>query len=478
MEIPTRNTRKYTFQKPDVAKLRELGRKVASQDDFRELHGKLLDILKVDVTKGVLETLVQFYDRHCHCFTFPDYQLVPTLEEYSHLIGITVLNKVPFSGLEPNPKATTIAKALHLEASIVRDNLIVQTKGGPSGFSTDFLYDQASIFEQSGANHAFYSVLALLIYGLVLFPNIPNFVDIRAIQVFLTKNPVPTLLANTYHSIHDRTLATRGAILCCAPLLYKWFVSHLPQPRSFIANLEGTPWSKKIMALTTADIVWYHPTWDDGTVIIRCGDYPNVPLIGMEGGISYNPVLARHQLGYPMKTQPSNLALTNEFYCNDSNHLGKREEFVQAWRSIHRLNRNQLGKRDNFLHGSYIQWVISKAIQNQMPYTVPRLVSATIPSSSLPLPSKTLGEHQERLADKDREIATWKRKYDEAMLMMEDKNEEIRKQESVILKLGQQMIERDDLLQEKDRLLKKHITKKQRMDSMDLFDGPHSDFEE
>jgi hypothetical protein len=64
------------------------------------------------------------------------------------------------------------------------------------------------------------------------------------------------------------------------------------------------------------------------------------------------------------------------------------------------------------------------------------------------------------------------------MLMMEDKNEEIRKQESVILKLGQQMIERDDLLQEKDRLLKKHITKKQCMDSMDLFDGPHSDFEE
>lgn len=131
MEIPTRNTRKYTFQKPDVAKLRELGRKVASQDDFHELHGKLLDILKVDVTKGVLETLVQFYDRHCHCFTFPDYQLVPTLEEYSHLTGITVLNKVPFSGLEPNPKASTIAKSLHLEASIVRDNLIVQPKGVP-----------------------------------------------------------------------------------------------------------------------------------------------------------------------------------------------------------------------------------------------------------------------------------------------------------------------------------------------------------
>jgi len=93
-----------------------------------------------------------------------------------------------------------------------------------------------------------------LVNGLVLFPNVPDFVDIRAIQVFLTKNPAPTLLANTYHSIHDQTLAGRGAILCGAPLLYKWFVSHLPQPRSFIANLEGIPWSKKIMALVPPNL--------------------------------------------------------------------------------------------------------------------------------------------------------------------------------------------------------------------------------
>ena len=66
MEIPTRNTRSYTFRRPDVSRLRELGRKVVSHDDFLKRYGKLLNILKVDATKGVLETLVQFYDRHCH----------------------------------------------------------------------------------------------------------------------------------------------------------------------------------------------------------------------------------------------------------------------------------------------------------------------------------------------------------------------------------------------------------------------------
>ena len=50
---------------------------------------------------------------------------------------------------------------------------------------------------------SFHSILALLIYGLLLFPNIDNFVDINAIKIFLTKNLVPTLLADTYHSIYD-----------------------------------------------------------------------------------------------------------------------------------------------------------------------------------------------------------------------------------------------------------------------------------
>ena len=49
---------------------------------------------------GLLNTLVQFYDPLHHCFTFPDYQLMPTLEEYSYLVGLSISNQIPFSGLE------------------------------------------------------------------------------------------------------------------------------------------------------------------------------------------------------------------------------------------------------------------------------------------------------------------------------------------------------------------------------------------
>ena len=201
--------------------------------------------------EGILNTLVQFYDPLYHCFTFPDYQLVPTLEEYSYWVGLPVSNEVPFNDLEQILKSSTITIALHLETSELKANLT--TKGGLLGLPTKFLFQKASAFAEVASSDAFDSILALLIYGLVPFPDIDNFVDINAIQFFLTKNPVPTLLAETYHSIHDQTQKGRGIILCCTPLLYKWFTSHLPDHLK--TNPKNVLWSQKTMSLTRADIV-------------------------------------------------------------------------------------------------------------------------------------------------------------------------------------------------------------------------------
>ena len=73
MSTKTRSIKKYSFRKPDLTKLRELGHQVTNLKKFRESHGRLLDLLRVNVEDGILETLVQFYDPVYHCFTFPDY---------------------------------------------------------------------------------------------------------------------------------------------------------------------------------------------------------------------------------------------------------------------------------------------------------------------------------------------------------------------------------------------------------------------
>ena len=45
-------------------------------------------------------------------------------------------------------------------------------------------------------------------------------------------------------------------------------------------------------------------------VLFSCGEYPNIPLIGMRGCINYNPALAIRQLGYPMRGAPAEESLS------------------------------------------------------------------------------------------------------------------------------------------------------------------------
>ena len=84
-----------------------------------------------------------------------------------------------------------------------------------------FLLRKARHFAEIKDTIAFEDVFALLAYGLFLFPNVDKFVDINAIKIFLIGNPVPTLLGDTYYSIHLRNSYQRGMIICCASLLYQ-----------------------------------------------------------------------------------------------------------------------------------------------------------------------------------------------------------------------------------------------------------------
>ena len=91
------------------------------------------------------------------------------------------------------------------------------------------MIEKAQWFLDATSFHTFEDILALLIYGLVLFPNLDQFIDVNSIKIFLTHNLIPTLLGDIMHSLYTRTMKKRGTFMCCIPLLYRWFISHLPQ---------------------------------------------------------------------------------------------------------------------------------------------------------------------------------------------------------------------------------------------------------
>ncbi|KAI5383461.1 hypothetical protein KIW84_070737 [Lathyrus oleraceus] len=203
MDKQRRNTKKYSFRQPDLKELRSLTSYVLDPLEFKLRHGKILSILATQVDEGLMSVLVQFYDPLYRCFTFPDLQLLPKLED----------------GLERVPSSQEIADLLCIDESIIGAH--ITTKGGIQGLPSDFLIDQATMFGKAMSEDAFGAIFVLLIYGLVLFPNIDKFVDVNAIRIFSTFNLVPTLLGDTYFSLHMRNAKGGGTIVCCLPLLYK-----------------------------------------------------------------------------------------------------------------------------------------------------------------------------------------------------------------------------------------------------------------
>ena len=135
------------------SKLKELVSKVHENSQFNNRHGHLLNLVIYGFEEGVMRVLFQFFDPKHHCFTFPNYQLVPTMEEFSKLLGVPILDQIPFIGLEKDPRLEDITATLHLKPSDIAFNW--ETKSGVKGLLEKFLMEKAQLFLDSMSFHDF-----------------------------------------------------------------------------------------------------------------------------------------------------------------------------------------------------------------------------------------------------------------------------------------------------------------------------------
>ena len=138
MDFGRRNTQKYSFKDPKIEEMMSLILEIGSSTDFQKKYGVVVPLMKLRMKEGGLSTVVQFYDMLCWCFTFPDYQLMPILEEYCYLFGLPINDCVPFTGLEREPKSHEISLMTHLKKSEIEANMT--TKGGIRGYLLSFCW--------------------------------------------------------------------------------------------------------------------------------------------------------------------------------------------------------------------------------------------------------------------------------------------------------------------------------------------------
>ena len=89
-----------------------------------------------------------------------------------------------------------------------------ETRSGVKGFLAKFLFEKAQLFGDVLDLQAFEKILPLIIYGMVLFPNPYQLIYVNTVEIFLSRNPVPTLLGDILHSLHTRTMKRNGIIMC------------------------------------------------------------------------------------------------------------------------------------------------------------------------------------------------------------------------------------------------------------------------
>ncbi|XP_004514955.1 uncharacterized protein, partial [Cicer arietinum] len=291
--------------------------------------------------------------------------------EFERILGYSLERGNPYRYTGQPPKLDTIAEVLKIDIRALASTK--EEKGAIHGFSRKYLEQKCQDLADKKEWSTFIDVLALIIYGIVIFPNLDNFVDFAAINVFLAfnkhkQNPVPAVLADIYYSMHMRHEKKGGTILCCVPVLYTWFVSHMFKKGYHVGVKSNREWAQSITSLTEDTISWYYSEQGVEEVICRCGDFPNVPLRGTKGCINYNPMVALRQLGYPMLDKPDDKSL-EAFVLHNTGIVDPPmlRRISRAWESIIRKGK-VLGCRGCSTKEPYQQWVKKRVQEIKLPF--------------------------------------------------------------------------------------------------------------
>ena len=107
-----------------------------------------------------------------------------------------------------------------------------QSRNGVAGILRKCLEEKVETLASQGEWVSFMDVLALLVFGMILFLNVDGLVDLAVIDAFLAyhhikESSVIAVLVDAYDTFDLRCKKSSVRIVCCMLALYVWLVSHV-----------------------------------------------------------------------------------------------------------------------------------------------------------------------------------------------------------------------------------------------------------
>ncbi|KAL2334005.1 hypothetical protein Fmac_015218 [Flemingia macrophylla] len=331
--------------------------------DFEKSYSRILDLLKIYVDPAFMRIFVHFWNPNLHCFEFPQFDLIPTLEEYELML------KWPKS-----------VRAYTFQGDhIVVDKVV--------------------------------NLVKLPFHQAALIGN-------RNIKGWKLKIPLPAILADTLLSVDFCHQKQGKTLRCCSKLLYVWGITHfyafshmgaLPDPlriflKTPLRRRYALEWQTEVEHWSIDHFFWICPWFRPCNVLIRCGNYPSIPLMGLRGCMAYSPKLAMRQL---MRTQtiPSQKDLGGLRFFYDYDHQDEMHTIYRAWEKPIFVGDGELGKARVSVSSDYEEWRrrrgVSQPSTSHAPTSADRELQDKVEALTKTL--EIMGAQLRALEDKDEE---------------------------------------------------------------------------
>ncbi|KAG8480194.1 hypothetical protein CXB51_024932 [Gossypium anomalum] len=323
---------------------------------FTERYGDIAHLITIRVDEQLIQATVRFWDLAYQCFTFNQEDMTPTIEEYAALLRI---DNVQFGKIYVNePKQMTFKKKLvrltdmtdaWAEKQIKKKN---ETICIPWSSLRELVLSHPDILKRV-------NLFALAIYGLVIFPRVLGHLEVAVFDFFERLkqgiNPVPTILAETFRSLNSCRKMGKGRFIGCAQLLNVWMISHFWKVErtpfhmfsKTFAPLEAylkKEWPKEVTEehwvsvfqnLQAEDIMWRAPWIRPSVLLYKCRSQDWIPLLGLQGGVGYAPLLVQRQF-FSRQFIPASGGLAQfEFAFAGEGYMKRVRDIAKSWKEIH-----------------------------------------------------------------------------------------------------------------------------------------------
>ncbi|KAK8696183.1 hypothetical protein V6N13_001320 [Hibiscus sabdariffa] len=293
----------------------------------------------------MLQALIQFWNPGYCCFTLNGKDLMPTVEEYTELLRI------------PNTKEGRIYTRPEKSCNRFEVLKIARTYPDP---------------------HKKAHILAVAIYGLMLFPRILGYIDVAVFEVFnqfqYCISLVPAILAETFLSLNACRQLEGGRFRGCAPLLYVWIKSHFwKTPRQVLSGIDSmdfsplkqflakewdevdsTKWVEAFRNLQEQDLVWRVPWLKCRRFLYKCYDHDWLMLLGLWGGIGCAPLLVSRQFG-SQQFVPYTAGLRDSEFAFDTDFKKRVTKINKNWKHCYWIK--VAGGKEGMVTPGYVSWV-------------------------------------------------------------------------------------------------------------------------